>query len=67
VARADVQLTQSEFQAGKASSTYVVLCEDRGDLRQLGENPGWRLPRVAPGTPLWTDDFSNLGGALLRP
>jgi len=34
------------------------------DLGSLGADPRWLTPRVPDGTPLWTDDFSNIVGVL---
>jgi spermidine synthase len=65
VVRADVQLTPEEFRTGKASSTYVVLARSRANLGALATHPRWHSPRVPPGTPVWTDDSSNILGALL--
>jgi hypothetical protein len=64
--RADLQLTREEFRAGKASSTYVVLARSRDDLGDLARHPQWQTPRVAPDTPVWSDDSSNILQALIR-
>jgi hypothetical protein len=66
VVRHDVQLSLEEFRAGKASSTYVVLARRREDLAALAKLRQWTRPQIPPGTPVWTDDFSNILGALLR-
>ncbi len=65
LARADVQITDSEFQSGKTSSTYVALARSPEDLGTLADHPHWRPPLVTPGTPIWTDNYSNILGALM--
>lgn len=62
--RRDVQLTMEEFLAGKTPSTYVVIARQRRDLGRLLELPTWQERKPAKGTPLWTDDYSNILGAL---
>jgi spermidine synthase len=45
------------------AATWVVIARDDADLAVLGDDPRWQ--RVAAGlAPPWTDDFSNLIGAL---
>lgn len=45
---------------GKASSTWVLLAREEGDLYPLAENPEWRSFSDNEVGPLWTDDFSNI-------
>jgi hypothetical protein len=56
----DFGLSSSEIDAGKSPSRWVVLARDRADLGSLAADPHWKPVNVPPGTPLWTDDFSNL-------
>jgi spermidine synthase len=42
------------------SSTWAVMTRDPALLRRLG----WRSCRRDPGAKVWTDDFSNVFGAL---
>jgi hypothetical protein len=62
--RRDVHLTSEEFLAGKTPSTYVVIARQRRDLARLLELPTWQERLPTRGTPLWTDDYSNILGAL---
>jgi spermidine synthase len=50
----------------KTAASVAVLARQRSDLGDLPDRPGWRL--IAPGasTRIWTDDYSNVLGAILR-
>jgi hypothetical protein len=50
----------------KTAASVAVLARQRSDLGDLPARPGWRL--IAPGasTRIWTDDYSNVLGAILR-
>ena len=50
----------------KANSLVAVLARQRADLGDLPLRPGWREIRPVPGVPAWTDDYSNILGAILR-
>lgn len=52
--------TAGSFSEGKFPSEWMVLARDRSDLGTLTTDPRWKAPVVAPSTPLWTDDFSNI-------
>jgi hypothetical protein len=60
-------LTQYDHDASifprKSPSGWVVLARRESDLGKLRENPKWK-PLSDPGKKPWTDDFSNLLGAL---
>jgi len=45
------------------SSEWVVMAEQRQDLRAVADSR-WHSCRHEPGAAVWTDDFSNLLGAL---
>jgi hypothetical protein len=46
-------------------SDWVVMAKRRRDLAAAAaERAGWHPCRRSPGTPVWTDDFSNLFGAV---
>jgi hypothetical protein len=42
------------------SSTWAVMSRDPAIFRRLG----WRACDTEPGAKVWTDDFSNVFGAL---
>jgi hypothetical protein len=48
-----------------AASEVVALAREIGDLGNLPSRPGWQ-PIVNRGTTAWTDDYSNLLGAVIR-
>ena len=48
---------------GKFPSTWVVMARSPADLGPLAGDPRWRL-LVRDAGPVWTDDFSNVAGAL---
>ncbi len=50
-------------QAGRWSSTWVVLAPDGADLARLTPDRGWG-PLPDPEGRLWTDDYSDLLGAF---
>lgn len=45
-------------------SSWVAIARDARDLRAVAPDPAWRDCRRSPGTAPWTDDYSNLLGAL---
>lgn len=49
---------------GKLSSHWLVMARETTDFGSLTGDSRWRLPRVSPSTPLWTDDFSNILSVL---
>jgi SAM-dependent methyltransferase len=49
---------------GESSSDWVVASADPGALVALATDPRWTLVTPPPGTPLWTDDFSNILAVL---
>jgi tetratricopeptide (TPR) repeat protein len=49
--------------AGKEASTWVVMARRAEDLGPLAEDPDWEPLRPGGGR-LWTDDFSNVLGAV---
>jgi hypothetical protein len=47
------------------ASDWVVMAKSGGDLRAAAPAAaGWKACRHSPDTPVWTDDFSNLLGAV---
>jgi spermidine synthase len=49
---------------GKSPSHWVVMSRSAANLRPLVNDSRWHTPHAAAGTPLWTDDFSNILSAL---
>ena len=47
-------------------ATVAVLANDRKSLAPLLKLDGWELRRPASGHRVWTDDYSNILGAILR-
>jgi hypothetical protein len=56
--------TAGSLTDGKFPSEWMVIGRDRADLGALANDPRWKAPEVAPSTPLWTDDFSNILSVL---
>jgi hypothetical protein len=46
------------------ASDWVVMARHTRDLRAVAPEPGWHDCRRSPGAAPWTDDYSNLLGAL---
>jgi len=52
--------TDEEKFEGKLSSHWAVMARRESDLGRILEDSRWEPADVPPGTPLWTDDFSNI-------
>jgi hypothetical protein len=52
--------TAGSLADGKFPSEWMVIARARADLGALATDPRWKPPVIAPDTPLWTDDFSNI-------
>jgi hypothetical protein len=50
----------------KANASVAVLARGRADLGDLPQQPGWHQITPAPNVRIWTDDYSNILGAILR-
>jgi hypothetical protein len=50
----------------KASASVAVLARKTGDLGDLPNRPGWHEIKPVPDIRIWTDDYSNVLGAILR-
>ncbi len=63
--RDDTTLTRADVAAGKLASRWAVLARDEADLRALPRSErGFRRTRTARRAP-WTDDDTNVVGALV--
>ena len=49
---------------GKSDSHWIVMARNPGVIAPLAADARWSRLTVTPGTPLWTDDFSNILGVL---
>jgi SAM-dependent methyltransferase len=58
------QSWRSRDGCGRYVTDWIVLARTEADLRGLLNGKFWEPLRVPEGTPLWTDDFSNLLAAL---
>ncbi len=56
--------TLVESLLAKTSSTWAILARDQADFGKLGEDSRWKPARILEGTPVWTDDYSNVFSAL---
>jgi hypothetical protein len=50
----------------KVASTVIALARDPADLGVLPARAGWRRLEPDTGIPAWTDDYSNILGAMMR-
>jgi hypothetical protein len=50
----------------KMNALVAALARDRSDLGELPSRPGWQEIRPDPRVSAWTDDYSNIFGAILR-
>jgi len=50
----------------KASSSVAVIARTRADLGDLPGQAGWHAAGPFPDVRIWTDDYSNVLGAILR-
>jgi hypothetical protein len=52
--------TSAAWSKHKTASHWMMTARSPADLGALTRDPAWTAPRVGPGVPLWTDDFSNI-------
>jgi spermidine synthase len=50
----------------KANASVAVLARNRADLGDVPQKRGWHEIKPAPAVRVWTDDYSNVLGAILR-
>ena len=65
VAKLDRVTEEEILKAGKAGSRAVVLSRSKKALEPLNSAEGWK-PLKHIGTTAWTDDYSNIVGAMWR-
>lgn len=51
---------------GKFPSEWLIVARDRADFGRLSTDSRWKTPQAPAGTPLWTDDFSNILSVIRR-
>jgi hypothetical protein len=54
------------WQTGKFPSEWFAVARDRADFGRLNADSRWSVPQAPTGTPLWTDDFSNVLSVIRR-
>lgn len=64
----DMELSQAQRDAGKLASVWVVMARNPEDLKTLAADTSrpfrWKPLKGRAGSELWTDDYSNLLGAV---
>ena len=60
VAMAQVDQRQPDWPVSRAPSSWVAMARQKEDLGSLMTDARWTPLRSSAGTPLWTDDFSNI-------
>lgn len=64
----DTGVSEAQRDAGKLPSIWVVMARDPADLSALTSNASgqfrWQILHGRPDSRLWTDDYSNLLGAM---
>lgn len=61
----DVQLADSEKDAGKQPSIWAVLARSESDLGALAADVRWRVPSPRSNARAWTDDYSDVASFLV--
>jgi hypothetical protein len=57
---------EEDDSAYKYSSTVVAVARDDADFGTLAENDDWEVEEPDPSQWVWTDDYSNILGAMMR-
>ena len=61
--RPDLDETANPY---KFSGTVAAVARNREDLGELAQAGDWELTPPDPGQRVWTDDYCNILGAVLR-
>jgi hypothetical protein len=64
IIRDDTDLDNYELSRGKSASVWLLMARTRADFATLTAEPNWRNLQLRPGSPVWTDDYSNLAGII---
>jgi hypothetical protein len=64
IALQQVEVVGPTAPPGKSSSHWIAMARTRADLGALAADDRWRPLAASDGTPLWTDDFSNILSVL---
>lgn len=60
----DSDLDESDKKNGKTPSRWMVMARRESDLKELANNSRWRKVSDSQAATVWTDDYSNILGAL---
>lgn len=60
----DAQLSDGDRAMGKTPSHWVLMARRLDDFGNLATDPRWHPISTVAGTAPWTDDFSNIVGAI---
>ena len=64
LANDEVAVDEAESREGKFASSWVVMARKAGDFGALSNDPRWSNLPASPGSPVWTDDYSNIVSIL---
>jgi hypothetical protein len=62
--RSDNDSYEFEEREGKTSSTWLIMARDEASVGRLASDPRWVRYSAGPGTPAWSDDYSNILGVF---
>jgi hypothetical protein len=63
--RRDVSISEAELAAGKNASEWVIMGAPPEEIARLqAKSPQWRALTAPPTQAVWTDDFTNVLGAI---
>ncbi len=62
--RDDTAVSQLEMDGGRLPSKWLVMARKTSDLGGLARDTRWNPAPMKPGARVWTDDYSNLLGAI---
>jgi hypothetical protein len=66
IARSIDSSAGEDDQFHKFSSTVVAVARADADFGALAQSDDWILEEVDPDQGVWTDDYSNIVGAIIR-
>jgi hypothetical protein len=59
-ARLDNEMTAQQKREAKRETDWVVLARTEQSLGRIAGDHRWTIPAAPRGTPLWTDDYTNI-------
>ncbi len=60
LSRHDTKLTADELADGRTQSHWMLMARRPELIARLVDEFGWYVPRIPPGTPVWTDQYCDL-------